>query len=123
MYTNRRCFLFKAIGLVFSTMVPVIAVFSYFPIWRERGADDMLSGISLLLILISAIPLCRSIRAALRSPSAPFVWFLIFIIFFSLSKIADDITAISFIGFLSNIVGSLFFSLAKRFEVTKKNEK
>lgn len=123
MSTKRRCFVLKAIGILFSTLPPLFAVFSYFPIWNERGAEAMLSGLCLFMLLISVIPIIRTVKTALKSPSAPFLWFLIFVIFFSLSKIADDITVISFVGFISNVVGALFFSLARRFEVAKNDEK
>ena len=123
MQANQKPLILKGIGLIISILPPLLAVFSFFPIWKERGAEAMLSGISLFLILISAVPFFRAVKAALKSPSAPLIWFVLFVLFFSLSKIADDITVISFIGFVSNLAGALFFSLAKRFEVKKTNEK
>ena len=109
----KRGIIFKSLGLIISILPPFLAVISYFPIWKERGAEVMLSGISLFLILISAIPLFRMIKSVLRSPSAPIIWFLIFVLFFALSKIADDITVIAFVGFVSNLIGSLLFKFAK----------
>jgi len=106
--------LLKALGLIFSTLPPFVATLSYFPIWRERGAEAMLSGLCLSITLVCALPIFRAIKSALRSPSAPLLWFIIFLIFFSLSKIAEDITVIAFVGFISNLIGALFFTLAKR---------
>ena len=123
MQTYQKCYVFKVLGVVISTLPPLFAVFSYFPVWKERGAEAMLSGISLFLILISVVPLFRTVKTMLKSPSAAFIWFILFILFFSLSKIADDITVISFIGFISNLVGAFFFSIARRFEVGNNNEK
>ena len=117
MQSNKKFLFFKALGLAFSTLPPLFAVISYFPIWKDRGAEVMLSGLCLFMILISIIPLIRAVKSALKSPSAPFIWLLIFLVFFSLSKIADDITVISFIGFISNLIGAFFFYLARRFEV------
>ena len=111
---NKRCFVFKALGVIISTLPPLFAVLSYFPIWKERGAEAMLSGLSLFLIMVSVIPLFRTVKSILKSPSAPLIWFIIFIVFFSLSKIADDITVIAFIGFISNLVGALFFSISRK---------
>ena len=108
-----RLFL-KALGLIFSTLPPFFAVISYFPIWSERGGEVMLSAVALCLILISAVPLFRVIKKALASPSAPLIWFVIFMLFFALSKIAEDITVIAFVGFISNLIGALFFALARK---------
>ena len=110
--TKRK--LFKLAGLIISTLPPLLAVLSYFPIWRERGAEAMLSGLSLCLIMMTAIPIFRAIKTAFKSPSAPIVWFMVFLLFFALSKIADDITVIAFVGFISNLIGALFFTVAKK---------
>ena len=117
MQSNKKSLVFKALGVAFSTLPPLFAVLSYFPLWKDRGSEVMLSGLCLFMLLISLIPLIRAVKAALKSPSAPFIWFLIFLVFFSLSKIAEDVTVISFIGFISNLIGAFFFSLARRFEV------
>lgn len=118
----KKRIIFNALGLIFSTLPPFFAVLSFFPIWRERGAEAILSGLSLCLILICSVPLVRSFKRALHSPSAPLLWFLVFIVFFTLSKIAADVTVIAFVGFVSNLVGAFFFAIAKRIG-ERKNEK
>lgn len=110
---KKRLF-FNTLGLIFSTLPPFFAVLSYFPIWRERGAEAVLSGLSLCLILICAVPLIRTVKKALCSPSAPLIWFFVFILFFALSRIAEDITVIAFVGFISNLFGAIFFAIARR---------
>ena len=122
MTEHRKKLILTAFGLVFSTLPPLLAVLSYFPIWKDRGAEAILSGLSLCLILICAVPVIRAIKRALYSPSAPLLWFFLFILFFALSKIAEDITVIAFVGFISNIIGALFFAKAKRKE-GDENEK
>lgn len=116
MNAHRKRLILSAFGLVFSTLPPLLAVLSYFPIWKNRGAEAILSGLSLCLILICAVPIIRAIKRAIASPSAPLLWFFLFILFFTLSKIAEDITVIAFVGFISNIIGALFFAKAKRTE-------
>ena len=73
----------------------------------------MISGLCLVIMLVCALPLFRAIKRALYSPSAPILWLVIFLLFFSLSKIADDITVIAFVGFISNLIGAIFFKLGK----------
>ena len=106
--------LFNALGLFFSVIPVGVAIFSYFPLWLRRGDASILSGISLLLLAAALVPFYRYVRNILRSASAPMMWFLFFMIFFFLSKIADEITVIAFVGFVSNLIGSVFFKIARK---------
>jgi fumarate reductase subunit C len=54
----------------------------------------------------------------MKSASSPVMWFIIFVTFFLLSKIADEMTVISFVGFVTNLIGTLLFNLAKKYDVT-----
>ena len=112
---GKRGIILGIIGLILSTVPTVICVLSYFPLWQERGSECVLSGIALLLILLSLVPLIRIIKGKLRTPSAYMIWLMIFMLFASLSRIADQMTVISFVGFLSNLIGSVFFKLSKRY--------
>ena len=105
---------FCLLGLLVSVLPVSIAVISYFPVWRERGGAALLSAFALILIFIAAIPLFRIIGGALKSPASYTVWLILFVLFFLLSKIADEMVVISFIGFISNLVGAVFFRLGKR---------
>ena len=107
--------LFNALGLILSVIPVTVAILSYFPLWLARDDSSILSGISLLLICVAFIPFFKHIKRFLRSPSAPLLWFFAFIIFLFLSKIADEITVISFVGFITNLIGALFFRIARRY--------
>ena len=113
---------FSGLGLIFSIVPVLTAILLYFPIWNERGGGTVLSGFALLLLLLAFVPLFRMIKAALKSPSSYTMWFIVFIIFFMLSKIADEMTVISFVGFVGNFVGSLFFKAARRIERRDERE-
>ena len=104
----RRAILYM-LGIVVSTLPAAICTISYFPLWRERGDTALLSGFAVLLLLICFVPLYKSIRRLLRSPAAYTMWFIAFILFFTISKIANEMTVICFVGFLSNLVGALIF--------------
>lgn len=113
---------YNASGLAISIIPVSIAIFSYFPIWAKRDDNSLLSGISLLLIAVALVPLYKHIRQTLRSPSAPLMWFFSFAIFLLLSRIAHEMTVISFVGFVTNLIGSLFFKAAKRCGEEEKDE-
>ena len=94
------------IGLCVSIIPPIAATLSYFPIWAARECGAALSGAVLLLLLICIVPLLKHIRRLLKAPSAIGLWLAVFLIFFALSKIADEVTVISFVGLISNLLGS-----------------
>ena len=106
---KRRTFCLRLIGTAISVLGPMIATLSYFPLRKEKGAMHLISGISLIFILLSGTPIYRWIKRSIKSPSAPFLWFAIFLAFYLLSRIAEEIIAISFIGFVSNLIGAIFF--------------
>ena len=114
--------IFNTLGLMISVIPVTVSIFSYFPIWAARRNASLLSGISLLLLLIALVPMYKYLRHVLKSPSAPLMWFFSFAIFLLLSRIADEMTVISFIGFTTNLAGSLFFKLAKKYGEENDNE-
>ncbi|HBJ18262.1 MAG TPA: hypothetical protein DDY70_00730 [Clostridiales bacterium] len=101
--------LFSLLGLLFSTLPPAAATLFYFPLFRAGGGRATLSGLVLLLLLFSALPLYRLIRRCLASPAVWQVWLFAFLLFLLLAKIADEMIVISFFGLCGNLVGSYFF--------------
>lgn len=112
---NERVFVrivIRVVALLASIVPPLVCTMQYFPVWRERGGTTLLSGITLLLLLLCAVPMFKYVRKVLASPSAHTIWFIIFVAFFMLSRIADEMTVISFTGFISNVVGAILFKVA-----------
>ncbi len=104
---------FNLIGLVISVVPVAVCILLYFPVWRERGIVATLSGFTLLLLALASVPLWKVIKRALRSPSAPLMWFTVFIVFLALSSIAEEMTVVAFVGFVSNLIGAVFFRAAR----------
>ena len=106
--------LFNALGLAISIIPVTVSIFSYFPIWIAREDASILSGISLILMALAFVPMYKYFRSILRSPSAPVMWLISFILFLLLSRIAHEMTVISFVGLISNLIGSVFFRIAQK---------
>ena len=104
----------RVIALTVCISPPAIATISYFPVWVVREDTSVLSGMALLVLTIVLIPLMKYIKEKMESPSAPVIWMISFLLFFLLSKIATEMTIISLIGFVSNLIGALIFKLADR---------
>ena len=101
-------------------VVPVtVSILCYFPVWRTEGGEVLLSGVTMLLLALASLPLYKLLAHKLRSPAAYTVWLIAFLIFLSLSKIADEMVVISFTGFVGNALGAIVYRLA---EGGRKNE-
>ncbi len=97
------------LGLCVSVFPVCAATLSYFPLWKDSGDGKLISGFALLFLLLAAKPIFKHFRRELSSPSVPVMWFLLFVVFFALSKIADEMTVIAFVGFISNTLGAVLF--------------
>ena len=101
------------LGLLLCVIPPVACTLAYFPLWREAGAEKLLSGGVVLLLVLSAMPLFRLIRQRLRTVAVWGIWLLLFLLFFALSRIADEMTVIAFTGFISNLLGASLIRLSR----------
>ena len=108
--------LLKTVGILFCTIPPFAAILSYFPVWCAKGGEYVFSGFTLLLIALAFMPLYRGFKRLLQSSASYTLWLVLFGAFFILSKIADEMTVISFVGFIGNSIGAVFFKLADRFK-------
>ena len=108
-----KIILIKSVALFICIVPALIATLSYFPIWVNKGGACVISGLALCLITISLIPFYKQIGGLLKSPSAYVIWLILFIIFFLLSRIAEEMTVISFVGFVGNMIGAIFFKIAR----------
>ena len=104
----------RLIGIAFAILPPIFATLSYFPLWKNRGTGAIISGISLLFILLSVIPAIKLLKRFLASPTATTMWFILFVIFFLLANIAEQMAVICLVGFLGNLVAATLWRFAGR---------
>ena len=101
------------IAILVSVAPPSAAILLYFPVWEKAGAVSVVSGFGIFLLTLASVPIFRLIKARFKSPSAHVMWLVLFIIFFALSRIADQMVVISFVGFVSNFISSFIFRAAR----------
>ena len=106
------------LGILVSVVPTAGAILLYFPVWKSAGAVSVVSGFGILLLTLASVPIFRIIKERFKSPSAHVMWLVLFILFFALSKIADQMVVISFVGFISNFISSFIFRAAR----SNKNE-
>lgn len=107
-----RSFILYLLGLIVCTVPVFCAAVSYFPEWISRSDGSAISGFFLLVLILAATPIFKAFRMILHSPAAYIMWLIAFLLFFSLEKIAHEMTVISLVGFLSNLMGALLFKIA-----------
>lgn len=102
------------LGFSLCIVPPLACTLSYFPLWKSVGYEHCLAGGSVLLVVLCFFPLLKFIGRAITSYSSYVAWLLCFVLFFALSRIAEQMTVISMVGFISNLLGALCFKIARR---------
>lgn len=105
--------LLRTVSIALCVIPVTVSILCYFPVWRAEGGEVLLSGVTMLLLALASLPLYKLLANKLRSPAAYTVWLIAFLIFLSLSKIADEMVVISFTGFVGNALGAIIYRLAE----------
>ena len=101
------------LGLLLCILPPTVCTLSYFPFWESYGLAHCLAGGGALVLVICAMPMLKLLKR-IEGISSYVVWLILFLIFLALSKIAEQMTVISLVGFVGNLLGAICFHLAKR---------
>ena len=104
----------KCLGLAVCTIPVAAATLSYFPIWHTKGSGELVSGFCIFLLVLCIYPLIKAVKHFLKSPSVFTVWLLLFLLFMLLESIAHEMTVISFVGAVSNLIGGIIFRIARK---------
>lgn len=102
------------IGILACTVPPIACTLSYFPLWREAGAEYLISGGTALLIILSLIPFYKYVKKLLESCASYVIWLIIFLFCFLMSKVIGEVTVIAFTGFVGNIVGAALMKIGEK---------
>ena len=102
------------LGFALCILPPAVCTVMYFPLWKAVGYEYCIAGGAALLLVIAMIPLYKFIKKHLASYSSYLIWLVLFLLFLALSRIAEQMTVISFVGFVGNLLGAICFRLAGR---------
>ena len=112
---NRRFvkFILHITGLLFCIAPPITCTLSYFPLWKEAGAEKLITGGTALLIIVALIPFYKQARRLLESSASYVMWLIIFLFCFLMSRVIDEITVISFAGLIGNLIGAALMKIGE----------
>ena len=65
------------------------------------------------MLVVSFLPMYKLVSRMIRGYSSYVMWLCLFLLFFSLSRIADQMTVISLVGFIGNLLGEICIRLAR----------
>lgn len=103
-------------GLLLCVAPPAICTLCYFPLWIDRGSSTSIAGGAALLLVLCAVPLLKLLKKHFSSPSSYVFWLIAFVIFSLVSRVAYEMTVITFVGFISNLIGAIMFWIAKKYD-------
>ena len=109
-------FILHILGLLVCALPPIICTLSYFPLWINGGGEEIFSGGAALLIILAALPFYKFLRKKLESAASYIVWLFIFLFCFLMARIIDQVTVISFVGLVSNLVGAVLLKIGEKVE-------
>lgn len=112
--------LIKGGALMLDVGAPLVATFTQFPVWVERSAEATVSGLFLMFALLCSIPLFKSFKSLLKSPSAPLLWGIMLALLVSLRNIVDEMIVISFVGLVANGIGWGLYKVGDGLEAKKE---
>ena len=108
--------LIKGGALTLDVGVPLAVTFSYFPLWVETSAETTVSGLAVIFVLVSILPMLRVLKNVIKTPSAPMIWAAIAVMLVGLSKIIDQAMVIAVSGAISNVAGSAIYKAGEKIE-------
>ena len=108
------------LGALLCIAPPAVATLMYFPMWVHKSATTTVSGLSMVLLLVSIVPLFKLLKEHLKTPSAPLLWAIICVFALLFRTIIDQVIVIAFVGAISSIAG--FFVFKARDRITNKKE-
>ena len=108
------------LALVTCITPPAATVVYFFPIWKTKGGEAVLSGFCLFLLILCAVPLFKRIREFFKNPSSRTIWIIGLVTFWSLSAIAEEMKVICAVGLIANVAGGFVYKLRDRYKEDKK---
>ena len=118
--------LMKNSAIAMAVGCPIGAALTQFPVWVDESAEATVSGLFLIVALLSSVPIFRLMRDRLKSPFMPVIWIAITAALVALRAIIDDLILIGVIASISNTAGWVLYKggcfVEKKEDITEEQE-
>jgi len=102
---------------LFCVGIPIAATLSFFPLWVDRGSSATISGMAVVLILFSVIPIVKYSKQIFKSIySSVLIWIILLGLFIVLENIISQMIIVCEVALGSNIIATILFVLAKKYK-------
>lgn len=105
--------LLKLIALLIDVCIPFAVTVSHFPVWVEKSASATMSGLFLVFAFLACVPFFRRIKEWLKSPSAPVMWCVFFVVSIALRNIINEIVVVCLWGTVANVAGAFIHKVGE----------
>lgn len=129
MSNRTKFYVLYAVGMIFCIIPSVLAVASYFPVWKEAHPSVLASGVMVSVFSISLMacvalpPIAKWMKGIIgKTPSAWVGFAIAALVFKMISAVIDALFVIFFIASLSNLCGQVFFFMANRVKKASEDE-
>lgn len=113
----------KGAAIALDVGAPLIATLTQFPVWVNKSSEATVSGLFLMLALVSVIPFFRQIKEYIKSPAVWVLWTVVFGMMIVLRSILDEIIIVCFVGMVANILGAGIYNVGKIIGGEEKKDK
>ena len=103
----------KIFAVAIDILAPLIATLTQFPIWINKSSEAAVSGVFLLLIILSCLPFLKVLKEYFKSPAVWVVWIIMFLLTNLLSSIISEMVIVCFVGMIANCVGAVLYRIGK----------
>ena len=113
----------KGAAIALDVGAPLIATLTQFPVWINKSSEATVSGLFLMLAIVSVIPFFRQIKEYIKSPAVWVLWTVVFGMMIVLRSILDEIIIVCFVGMVANILGAGIYNVGKIIGGEEKKDK
>lgn len=89
---------------------------AYFPMWVNKGSEATVSGVFVVLALLSLIPILLVFKQKIKTPAVWVMWVILFIALWGLYQIIEQMLVVAAVGAVSNAAGAGLYKVGESIE-------
>ena len=95
---------------------PLAATCAYFPMWVNKGSEATVSGVFVVLALLSLIPILLVFKQKIKTPAVWVMWVILFVTLWGLYQIIEQMLVVAAVGAVSNAAGAGLYKVGESIE-------